>query len=131
MAIIRLGIVAADHFHLRVALEGLTAMNRAILRVNGAPPLYESGVVYKPEKPDHWETLDILLARGFGDCEDLSAWRAAELQEQGIDAHADLYALPNRPGKWHAIVVLPDGTTEDPSLALGMRRWARRRRRAS
>jgi hypothetical protein len=125
VAIIRLGIVAADQAHLRVALAGLTAMNRALMKLFGAPPLYGSGVVYRPEKPDEWETYDILLRRGYGDCEDLSSWRAAELQEQGVDAVADVYPT-RRPGRWHAIVVFPDGRIEDPSLKLGMARYARR-----
>lgn len=125
MAIVRLGIVAADRFHLRIALAGLVAMNRALMRAYGAPPLYQSGVRYQPEKPDEWETYDILLRRGYGDCEDLSSWRAAELQESGVDAIADVYPT-RRPNKWHAIVVYPDGRTEDPSLRLGMARFARR-----
>jgi hypothetical protein len=128
MSIVRLGIVAADHFHLRVALVGLTAMNRALMKAYGNyPALYESGVVYRPESPDNWESVDIVLARGYGDCEDLSCWRAAELQEQGTDAVADVYGT--HPGKWHAIVKYPDGRIEDPSLKLGMMRFARRRAR--
>ena len=127
MAIIRLGIVAADKLHLQVALAGLTAIDRALLKLYGGevPPLYQSGVVYKPEHPDEWESLDILLARGSGDCEDLAAWRAAELQEQGVQAFATVYNV--RANKWHAIVRLPDGSTEDPSKVLGMNRYVRRR----
>jgi hypothetical protein len=126
MSIIRLGIMAPNRLHLRVALAGLTAMNRALLKMYSVPPLYDSGVVYRPEHPDEWQTLDIVRARGYGDCEDLSTWRAAELQEEGVNAFADLY--PVRPGKWHAIVVLPNGTIEDPSARLGMLRYARRGR---
>lgn len=104
-------------------------MNRALLKLYGdIPALYEAGVVYRPESPDEWESLDIVLARGYGDCEDLASWRAAELQEQGIEAIADVYNV--RPNRWHAIVVYPDGSREDPSARLGMLRYQRRRRRA-
>lgn len=131
MSIVRLGIVAADQVHLQIALAGLTAMNRALMKVYGMPPeLYESGVVYKPEAPDEWETFDIVRRRGFGDCEDLSAWRAAELQEAGVNAVADVYKT-RKPGGWHAIVRYPDGTIEDPSARLGMFRYARRHRRGA
>lgn len=129
MAIVRLGMAAVDAMHLRIALAGLTAMNRALLKLYGdVPPLYEAGVVYRPESPDEWESLDIVMARGYGDCEDLASWRAAELQEHGIEAIADVYSV--RPTRWHAIVVYPDGTVEDPSRKLGMLRYQRRRKRA-
>lgn len=124
--VIRLGIVAADRMHLQVALAGLVAIDRALLKLYGGtvPPLYESGVVYRPESPDEWESLDILLARGYGDCEDLAAWRAAELQQAGVQAFATVYNV--RANKWHAVVRMPDGTTEDPSRRLGMDRYRRR-----
>lgn len=128
--VIRLAVPVVDHLHLKLALVGLTAMNRAIIKAHqGAiPSLYESGVRWRPEAPDQWETLDIVLARGFGDCEDLSTWRAAELQEQGVDAEAEVYNVRDR--KWHAVVLLPDGTIEDPSARLGMLAYARHRRDA-
>lgn len=125
--IVQLGVAVVDQVHLRIALAGLTAMNRALLKLyRDVPPLYSSGVRYRGEKPDRWETLDLVLARGYGDCEDLSAWRAAELQEQGVNAHADVYNV--RANKWHAVVYYPDGTMEDPSRQLGMASYFRRRR---
>ncbi len=127
MAIVRLGIAVADAMHLRIALAGLTAMNRALLKLYPSTPLlYEAGVIYRPESPDEWESIDIVLARGYGDCEDLASWRAAELQEAGVAAHADVYNV--RPNRWHAVVVYPDGAVEDPSRKLGMLRYQRRRR---
>lgn len=58
-------------------------------------------------------------------CEDLACWRAAELRE---DPHHPIKAKPF--AKWrrkddgayayHAIVLLPNGQLEDPSLVLGM-----------
>lgn len=93
--------------------------------IGALPPLYESGVVYRPESPDTWSTADLVLARGWGDCEDLTAWRVAELRARGVGAVGDVYRV--RPGQWHAVVQLPDGSVEDPSLRLGMGRYRRRR----
>lgn len=122
--LLRLQVSAANRPQLRVALAGLTAMDLAY--VPELPPLYEAGVRYRREAPDTWSTADIVYARGFGDCEDLAAWRAAELRITGEDpaATADLYEVA--PRKWHAIVLRGDGTIEDPSKVLGMR--TRRRR---
>lgn len=89
------------------------------------PPLYRAGVHYKRERPDRWDTCDLVLERGWGDCEDLAAWRAAELRQMGENAYADVVHVSAR--QWHAIVVRADGSREDPSRRLGM--GARRRRR--
>jgi len=114
---------------MRPILEGLTELNRRILRDlrPDIPPLYAANVRYKPEPPtrEDWDTADVVFGRGHGDCEDLAAWRAAELREAGEDADADCYVSRVRPdGRriWHAIVRREDGTIEDPSLELGMRR---------
>lgn len=114
---------------MRPVLDGLTGLNRRILAVlrPDIPPLYASGVRYRPEPPDRedWDTADVVHGRGWGDCEDLAAWRAAELQLDGEDARADCYVSRRRPdGRriWHAVVVRENGELEDPSLELGMRR---------
>ncbi len=105
------------------------------------PPLYRAGIHYEPE-PGTEEWLDIpnMLATTGGtfpgpwaDCEDLACWRTAELRE-GVDdpgrkqSVAPVKAKPF--AKWrkkddgsyayHALVLLPDGRLEDPSLVLGM-----------
>ena len=92
------------------------------------PPLYESGVVYRREEKGHddWMTADTVLHRGYADCEDLAAYRAAELRRAGIPALG--IVRPNASGNFHAQVLLPDGTIEDPSrVLLRLERAARRR----
>lgn len=108
---------------LKGMIEGLCKANVAWLRIKGAPGIYESGVRYKPEmKAEDWLTIPFIIKRGYGDCEDLAAWRAAELRVKGIAAKPDIRArkMPNGAWRAHAIVRLPDGSVEDPSAKLGM-----------
>jgi hypothetical protein len=123
--LVALHIRAADRTGYRLALAGLTAMNMVLLAGGSIPPLYKAGVRYRRERPDRWDTADTVRARGYGDCEDLAAWRAAELRNAGEDAHADVYQVA--PRKWHAIVRRADGTIEDPSRRLGMGAGRRKR----
>jgi hypothetical protein len=68
--------------------------------------------------------LDIpaLYRRGKGDCNELVPVRIAELWRAGIAASPYLISAPNDRGgtSYHAIVLWPDGSSEDPSLILGM-----------
>jgi hypothetical protein len=142
----------AAHFApLQIALEGLTdldtwqierARNRAARGLSSAPlpPLYQSGVRYREEEPGHEDWLDTpaVLRQGYADCEDLAAWRAAELRADGFDVEPVIKwqwipremmirqgypadKLPSR-GVWlvHCCVRYPDGSIEDPSKILGM-----------
>lgn len=112
-----------DEASLTAALVGLTAYNAEWLRAHpSAPSLYASGVRYKREDKgrEDWQTLPELLARGHGDCEDLAAALAAELQVSGEDPDAAAVATHVREGLWHIRVLRGDGTTEDPSAVLGM-----------
>ena len=89
----------------------------------GGPPLpkiYESGVQYKNEPRDIWRHAGDVAAEGWGDCEDLSAWRAAELRVSGEDTGARVAVYKSGPSRYHAVVERGDGTYEDPSRALGM-----------
>jgi hypothetical protein len=125
--LIALQVHAPDRDSLRLALAGLTAMNQALMARGRVPSLYQSGVRYRRESPDRWSTADLVNARGFGDCEDLSAWRAAELRQAGEPAYADVRHVGGH--QWHAYVVRGDGRSEDPSAALGMRSKRRRRKK--
>ena len=90
------------------------------------PELYSSGVRYQEERPgqERWQDIPQVLQRGVGDCEDLSAWRAAELNiRSGISARAEVAVskvYPDGRRLYHVFVRLPDGTIEDPSRILGM-----------
>lgn len=64
-----------------------------------------------------------LLKRGKGDCNELVPVRIAELWRAGILASPYLVkAGANGRGgiSYHAVVLWPDGSSEDPSLILGM-----------
>jgi hypothetical protein len=107
------------------ALEGLTRVNERLLTDPGLggpalPKLYESGVVYKNEPRDVWRHAEDVNREGWGDCEDLSAWRAAELRVSGEDPDASVGVYKSGPSRYHAVVKRGDGTVEDPSRALGM-----------
>lgn len=114
---------------MQAAAEGLTRLNVAIMRAakkNGVPfaPLLLSGVRYKQEPHgfEMWDNCAVVLTRGWGDCEDLAAWRAAELRLQG-DRGAHVAVRPSRsgiPGHYHAVVRTGSGKLEDPSRWLGM-----------
>lgn len=108
------------------ALEALTRVNERILaaaELSGVerPALYASGVRYQrePRGVEEWRTVLGVLRHGNGDCEDLAAWRAAELRLEGEAARV----VVRRTGRRvvHALVEREDGTIEDPSRALGMR----------
>lgn len=110
---------------LTAALEGLVAINTLLLKRMKLPPLYRAGVVYRREGRgrEDWRTVLDVIRDGYGDCEDLAGWRAAELRAyRGERALGWVY--PTRPGRWHAIVKRGDGTFEDPSKVL---LWIERR----
>lgn len=126
---------------LNAALEGLVRLNQAIIRDAKAvgrpiPPLYRAGVHWQPDrapggKPaETWDDIAIVRARGFGDCEDLASWRAAELRESGIAARS-IVRRSHTPGvAWHCVTQWPNGQIEDPSAKLGMHEYQAKMRAA-
>lgn len=112
--------VPADPSLLRAATMGLVALNRKILQRQPLPLLYRSGVRYATEGmgEEQWRTADQVYQSGIGDCEDLTAWRVAELQLAGVAAMPDIVRTGFR--RYHARVRLPNGRIEDPSRKLGM-----------
>ena len=110
---------------LDAALEGLVRLNLQMFRAASqagrpVPSVYKAGIHWQRDQGETWDTADIVRRRGYGDCEDLAAWRAAELRMQGIPAAA-VVRQSNSPGvAWHAVVALPGGKFEDPSAKLGM-----------
>lgn len=117
---------------MRIACAALTTLNRLFLRaapvISGGkrfPPLYRSGVRYRRQLgPERFLPIPIVFRRRYGDCDQLAAWRAAELQERGVAARA----VPRMvtPRLMHVVVVYPDPrnpkrqVVEDPSRRLGM-----------
>lgn len=88
-----------------------------------APLLYQSGVIYQDQIRGHDEWLDIraCLERGFGACEDLAAWRVAELCLAGERAKLDVDTSSGAGLLlFHVVVRRGNGVREDPSRLLGM-----------
>ena len=84
-------------------LRGVVASNRVTMQEakrqgKRFPKLYQSGVRYErePWAGEYEEFADCLtvLHRQWGDCDDLAAWRVAELQEAGEPADIHLYWRP-------------------------------------
>lgn len=125
---------------LLICLECLTRVNQWHFRRGVVPPLFSAGVRYQEEPPgrEDWDDAVTVAGRGWGDCEDLAAYLAAELREvHGIPAEcvikskfittAELKAqgYPIIPDEGifliHVMVRLPDGRVIDPSKLLGMK----------
>ena len=110
---------------LGVALEASTRVAQAELARGRAPSIAEGirrGVRWRPEPPGD-ESFDLpsdVMARGWGDCDDLAPWRAADLRLSGEDPRARAIAIPSGPRRWHAIVERSNGEREDPSRWAGM-----------
>lgn len=126
-----LGIVIKD------ILECNVRSNLLYLSLHkGVPDLYASGVRYENEpnwkfqgeSVEEFALIPIIIARGWGDCDDLGPWRCAELVKSGERATIRIqWQRPILPdgskGRklFHIVVRRGDGKTiEDPSAKLGM-----------
>ncbi len=116
---------------IRTVTSAQVAINKAYILENNVPDLYESGVRYQREprgqKFEEFAAIPIILARGWGDCDDLAPWRVAELrQKYGEKANIRIQWKPRNPKKpkgatlYHVVVRRENGVIEDPSLILGM-----------
>ena len=116
-------------------MEAMCSINQLHLRQRRYPKLYEAGIVYRREdKTENWLDIPHVIKAGWGDCEDLTFWRVAELREEGIKAAPfakwrrvngvyKYHALVRRfaPGRDHfGRVVNAKAWLEDPSRRLGM-----------
>lgn len=94
------------------ALETLAIANLLWLRAeSGAgrrtPPVYQSGIRFRAEPQEGsgielYQTIPEVLAQGWGDCDDITGWRVAELRSAGIDARPELLQIA--PRVYHAVV---------------------------
>lgn len=112
---------------LKMLFEALIASNVAYLRTcPDTPRLYESGIRYREEPPgkDDWQDIPETIRRRFGDCEDLACWRIAELRVRDGEHATPYLKYAERPDHvlYHVAVLRLDGSLEDPSRELGMRR---------
>lgn len=124
-----------SHRTLRWLLNTLTFHNMLYLRENpDTPLLYKSGVRYEEEPlgEEDWNDIAVVRMLGWGDCEDLACWRAAEINVRlGRKGFAAIpiwkwRRLSPTTTLYHIMVLVrfPDGHTEvdDPSKKLGMGR---------
>ena len=115
------------------ALEGIVRVNvrylndmkrlgRPVPRIDDAQRLL--GIRYKLEEVECFEPIFVILSRGWGDCDGLASWEAAERRVNGQKAKVKVRkSRSGRPGAYHALVSYFDGTAwqdSDPSLRLGM-----------
>lgn len=118
---------------LYILLDALVKIDELWLRYKPSIPLlYRSGVRYQQEPPgvEDWCDIGEVRRQGFADCEDLAAWRVAELRVKfGINARPYVkkprVIRNGRVLMYHIQVLLPDGRIEDPSRKLGMG-WEKR-----
>lgn len=103
-------------------LEAMINIARMQLRDNKLPPLYKAGVVYVREKDTEiWKDPIETYLDGFGDCEDLSIWRIAELRNNGKWAEPYIrYRVVDGVFIYHVLVKRASDKFEDPSKILGM-----------
>ena len=109
---------------LEALAEGLVGLNCVLMKYAAShgvhiPPLYESGVVYRrePAGREWWETAADavgMASNRSGDCEDLAAYRAAELRFCDGEL-ARVRIMRTTRGTFHAVVERENGEIEDPS----------------
>ena len=122
---IRILTKARSRRDLVFALNRLVDLNRHLLKSRRLPPLYRSGVRYQREEDDNeprpvedWLAVDVLYAKGVGDCEDLAAALCAQRRNEGLPARI---RLTKRGRIWHVTIRIgKNGPIEDPSKRLGM-----------
>lgn len=111
--------------YLTIMLDALTRVDIEYLRLNPTTPtLYQSGVRYRQEpfKREDWCSIPEVIDRGWGDCEDLACWRAAELTVRGEQSSAFWEQQNTVTGRrlYHILVRRSNASIEDPSRVLGM-----------
>lgn len=126
-------LALGDRHDLVMALaNALVNINAAYLdKVPNTPLLYESGVTYHnqpgeqhPGQLDRWRDIPRLIQAGYGACEDLAAWRVAELNAGG-ETGARIGVITQQSPvdgsvMYHVVVIRANGQPEDPSALLGM-----------
>lgn len=80
---------------------------------------------------ERFRDIGRILEKGSVDCDNVACYRAAELRQAGIKASPYITWRRRLDGgyTYHVLVRWPDGTSEDPSLLLGMGGSARKAER--
>jgi hypothetical protein len=112
---------------LGILLRALTEIDAIFLRAHPETPrIYRSGVVYReePSGMEDWQDIPTCLRLGKADCDDVSPWRAAEIQVRERTPAEPYFASAKRKGGgmlYHILVNAKGRPPEDPSYVLGMR----------
>lgn len=98
---------------------------RAFLESKGAPASIMGALRAIADSAgggEHFRDIPRIIENGGGDCDNLASWRVAELRELGVNAkpYITWRQRPDGGTTYHVIVLWPDGSSEDPSLLLGM-----------
>jgi hypothetical protein len=108
-------------------VELVARQNRFLMRKLGRtriPPLYESGVLYRPDPWDprfqHFPGCLTVLERGYTDCKGLVPYRLAELREAHPDRPYSVRVYPRRRQGGVELHLQVEGRdfVEDPSRLL-------------
>lgn len=91
-----------------------------------APMLLRSGVTYARETAldgpaEVLRDIPSIIRDGWGDCDDLACWAAAELTVRGRIKAWPTLVPGGAAARWHVVVKDAQGRLHDPSAALGMR----------
>ena len=114
--------IGTNPAEIRAAVLGLAAISLAQMQASPLPRLYSGQIRYvrEPANRERWQTARETSERGAGDCEDLAAYRVAELHLLG-EPGATIAVRVINPELYHIVVRRKDGSMEDPSSQLGMR----------
>lgn len=116
-------LVAADMLYLQAHPEVPPLQNA----MSAGAVRYADDVLPKlrlplPHTQERWQDIPTILETSQGGNRDLVAWRTAELRGRGVMAEARLIQKKGVfSDAYRAVVVLPNGSTEDPSRGAG---WA-------
>lgn len=107
------------------ALGAVTRVNEQLIGQGSVPLAAEAihqGVVWSPEPAgeERFDHAGTVMARGWGDCDDLAPYHAASLHVTGVDPGAVARVVRTGPNMWHALVQRSDGSIDDPSMWAGM-----------
>lgn len=108
-------------YSIRELLDALATIWARYLAKHPLPGLYSSGIRFQKEpnagQYEDWKTPHQTLEDGWGDCDDLVIYRAAELRASGERASV---VVMRRKGtsKFHVLIRRGNGQLEDPSLVV-------------
>jgi hypothetical protein len=116
-----------DESTLNPALHASAAVAKKQIESGRVPPLADAiddGLRWAPEPAgqgfEGFDNPEDCIDRGWGDCDDLAPWWAAELWHSGVDPDAMPIVYQSGPKRWHAVVQRGDGSIDDPSKWAGM-----------